>query len=231
MLQRMEVRLQLCSLLILLGERLDEVASRIEGWLSSPPGGLAVVRSAGFRERWLEMEEGLTRRRILARYGRMAPLSRTDWDRIRTDVLRSVAIGERQAFEDFLQLRPQRIRERLVARGFRCVAALGDHVPVRPAGGESQLELVGRAGDRLGGAHPASVRSGTERGIAPRRADNATRQESEDVRRETRERLHPPDPEELVGRDGVLATLGEEIDLEHFPVQLHGGPGMGKSAV
>ncbi|MEA2618458.1 MAG: hypothetical protein QOE72_4241, partial [Chloroflexota bacterium] len=230
-LERMEVRLQLSSLLILLGERLDEVATRIEDWLANPPGGLAVVRSAGFRERWLGMEVGLTKRRLHARYCRLAPLSKSDWERIRTDVLRSVAIGDRQAFEDVLHRRPQRIRERLAENGFRCAAALEDHVPVRPAGGEPPFELVGRVGDPRGGAHPAPVRSGTESVVAPRRADNATRQESEDVRRETRERLHPPDPEELVGRDSVLATLGEEIDLEHFPVQLHGGPGMGKSAV
>jgi tetratricopeptide (TPR) repeat protein len=231
-LQRMEVRLQLSSLLILLGERLDEVASRIEGWLANPPGGLAVVRSAGFRERWLSMETGLTKRRIHARYCHLAPLRKTDWERIRTDVLRSVAIGDRQAFEDVLHRRPQRIRKRLAEHGFRCVAAsLAVETPDTPAAAEPPLELVGRAGDRGGGEQPAPVRSGTESVIAPRRADNATRQESEDVRRETRERLHPPDPEELVGRDSVLATLGEEIDLEHFPVQLYGGPGMGKSAV
>lgn len=230
-LERMEVRLQLSALLILVGERRDEVASRIEGWLAHPPGGLAVVRSAGFRERWLSMEAGLTRLRTYARYGTMAPLRRMDWDRIRTDVLRSVSIGDRQAFEDFLHQQQQRLRDRLVKDGFRCAAALGDQVPDALATGELPLELAGREDDQRGGAQPAPVRSGTESVVAPRRADNATRQEREDVRRETRERLHPPDPEELVGRDRVLATLGEEIDLEHFPVQLHGGPGMGKSAV
>jgi tetratricopeptide (TPR) repeat protein len=230
-LQRMEVRLELTSLRILLGERLDEVASRIEGWLTNPPGGLAVVRTAGFRERWLGMEPALMKRRIYARYCQMAPLSRRDWERIRTDVLRTVAIGDRQAFEDFLHRRPERMRAHLIEHRFRCVAALAGDTAETPIRGEPPIELAGRVDDPQRGAHGALVRSGTDRVIAPRRADNATRQESEDVRRETRERLHPPDPEELVGRDIDLATLNEAIDLEHFPVQLHGGPGMGKSAV
>jgi hypothetical protein len=139
-----------------------------------------------------------------------------------------VDIGNRGAFEDFLHRRRERMGAGLIERGYLCET---------PPGGDAAVELVGRV-DRRPQSDPVDaspgwtpVRGGARSVIAPRRADNATRQESADVGRETRQRLYPPEREELVGREEDLAPLVAAIDLEHFPIQLYGGPGTGKSAL